>query len=197
MATDIIRKEEKKKRNRREVEMWVCCARRCCVPVSFCLLDHCRRIEMKQKEKRRMKKEEEEGKNKRREKQPKEKFLKRKGKMGKHNTRCHSARSRQSSPDRHRLRTTEKLFGKDPKSTIRSPILHRVWFRICVEYHFWLDKEYKTTWQFIWIEKIVVVLIPFNWNPQVVRYTESRLFEKVLFKSTGIIYNWLTFPSVN
>jgi hypothetical protein len=84
--------------------------------------------------------------------------------MGKDNTRCHSARSRQSSPDRHRLRTTEKLFGKDPKSTIRSSILHRVWFRICVEYHFWLDKDYKITW-FIWIEKDCRCVKPIQLKP--------------------------------
>jgi hypothetical protein len=82
------------------------------------------RNEREREKKKKKKEEEEEGKNKRREKQPKEKFLKKK--MGKDNTRCHSARSRQSSPDRHRLRTTEKLFGKDPISTIRSSILHRV-----------------------------------------------------------------------
>lgn len=47
-------------------------------------------------------------------------FFKRK-KMGKHNTRYHSSRSRQSSTDRHRLRTSHKN-GTEPKS-VDDPIL--------------------------------------------------------------------------
>jgi len=114
MATDIIRKGKRDERYKRES---VLPSR--AVPGLVLSVGRLPKDRMKQKEKG-----EERGRRRNGRMKREENFFKGK-KMGKHNTRYHSTRSRQSSTDRHRLRTSHRN-GTEPKTLRSHPC--RMWF---------------------------------------------------------------------
>ena len=111
MATDIIRKGKRDERYKRES---VLPSR--AVPGLVLFVGRLPKDRMKQKEKG------EEGGKRRNGRMKREENFFKGNKMGKHNTRYHSTRSRQSSTDRHRLRTSHRN-GSEPKPYDPIPVV--------------------------------------------------------------------------